>query len=89
MGSFSWPLTQWKRARILLEQDNHYPTWLALHPTEIPTTAADLEAWEELRMQVRHLTGCPPVRFAPKDGFIPVGMTRERALEIAELAMSN
>lgn len=80
---------EWKKKRILLEQHVNFDLWLLMHPTEIPTTAADLEAWEQLRMQVRHLTGCPPVRFAPKDGFMPVGMTRERALQIAEVALSR
>lgn len=80
---------EWKKKRILLEQYVNFDLWLLMHPTDVPTTAADLEAWEQLRRQVRHLTGCPPVRFAPKDGFIPVGMTRERALQIAEMALSH
>lgn len=80
---------EWKKKRILVEQDVNFDLWLLMHPTEIPTTAADLDAWEQLRMQVRHLTGCPPARFAPKDGFIPVGMTRKRALQIAENALSR
>jgi len=80
---------EWKKKRILLEQYVNFDLWLLMHPAEIRTTAADLEAWEQLRMQVRHLTGCPPVRFAPKDGFMPVGMTRERALQIAESALSR
>jgi len=57
--------------------------WRLMNPTEELTTMRDLEAWEALRKQVRPLLGCPPERYNPRSGFVAVGMTRERALEIA------
>jgi hypothetical protein len=57
--------------------------WRLMNPTEEMTTMRDLEAWEALRKQVRPLLGCPPERYKPRSGFVAVGMTPERALEIA------
>jgi hypothetical protein len=57
--------------------------WRLMNPTEEMTTIGDMKAWEALRKEVRPMLGCPPDEYKPRNGFVPVGMSRERALEIA------
>lgn len=85
-----WKKVTGSRLNVALsDAETHYPAWLVAHPTGDATTAADETAWRELRDQVRPLFGFQHRTTVVKEhlGFVPAGMSQQRALEIAIAAM--
>lgn len=71
-----------RRTRIAAEAAEGPQLWSVMNPGEQATTEADMEAWEQLRLDVRRLCGVddtPRIRLA----LDPSGMTPERAIQIA------
>ena len=73
----------------MADAQKHYPAWLVAHPTGEPTTEADQASWCELRDQVRAVFGFQQHTVVAKEhlGFVPAGMSQQRALEIAIAAL--